>query len=203
MKMIYGLNEQSVFSIHNQETAEENDWFKNKQGSFELFYQRLNVDTQHFSSKNKSSLAHLLQYMNPHQRHLLVHNVHISAADLNAAMEHFQSHPEHLFFCLCPQANQYISQQLPDVKLFQQQGVNIILGTDSLASNHQLDLMSEMQLLQHQYPELTMDDMLGWATIQGARALGIDGRYGSFEKGKSPGVVTVHNGKAKLLVSPR
>ena len=36
-----------------------------------------------------------------------------------------------------------------------------------------------------------MIQLLQWATLNGARALGIDKKYGSFEKGKTPGVVLI------------
>jgi cytosine/adenosine deaminase-related metal-dependent hydrolase len=42
--------------------------------------------------------------------------------------------------------------------------------------------------------------MLGWATINGARALQMDKHLGSFEKGKKPGVVLINDFNATLLV---
>ena len=68
---------------------------------------------------------------------------------------------------------------------------NIILGTDSLASNHQLSILSEMKTLKDHFTELSLSTMLSWATINGAKALQVDDQFGSFEKGKRPGVVLI------------
>ncbi len=93
--------------------------------------------------------------------------------------------------CLCPNANRYISGLLPDVPMLQQSGLNIVLGTDSLASNHQLSILEEMKTLQRHFPALGVDQLLQWATLNGALALQMDQELGSFEPGKAPGVVLI------------
>ena len=62
------------------------------------------------------------------------------------------------------------------------------MGTDSLASNHQLSILSEMITLQQNFPEIRLEELLNWACINGARALKLESSYGSFEKGKKPGI---------------
>lgn len=95
------------------------------------------------------------------------------------------------FHVLCPLANRYIQNALPPVKLLRQNGCTIALGTDSLASNHQLSIWAEIQTLQVAFPDIPLAEMLQWATINGAKALGMADRLGSFEQGKKPGVVCV------------
>jgi cytosine/adenosine deaminase-related metal-dependent hydrolase len=70
---------------------------------------------------------------------------------------------------------------------------NICLGTDSLASNSQLSILAEMQTLQQHFPQLPAANLLKWATHNGAHALGIADRFGSFNKGKRPGVLWLEN----------
>ena len=65
----------------------------------------------------------------------------------------------------------------------------IVFGTDSLASNHQLSLAAEMRTIRDNFPSVKIEQLLGWATINGAKALQLDNILGSFEKGKKPGVV--------------
>jgi cytosine/adenosine deaminase-related metal-dependent hydrolase len=65
----------------------------------------------------------------------------------------------------------------------------VVLGTDSLASNHSLDILSEIRLVKENYPFITDETLLRWATINGARALNLDDSLGSFEKEKKPGVL--------------
>jgi len=67
------------------------------------------------------------------------------------------------------------------------------MGTDSLASNHQLSILEEIKTLEQAFPELGVENLLQWATYNGARALQLDGMLGSFAPGKQPGVVLIEN----------
>jgi len=94
-----------------------------------------------------------------------------------------------LYFCLCPNANLYISNCLPDVDMLFKNNCNFVIGTDSLASNDQLCIYNEINILKKHFPFIPMENLLQWSTINGARALQVDDIYGSFEKGKTPGVL--------------
>ncbi len=120
-----------------------------------------------------------------------VHNVATSDEDIEFAHSIFNIRYSALFFCLCPNANLYISGLMPDVNKFTRHNCNIVLGTDSLASNDQLSILEEIKTLHRHFPLLQLKDLLQWATINGAHALGIDKSFGSFEKGKKPGVVLI------------
>jgi len=67
----------------------------------------------------------------------------------------------------------------------------MVLGTDSLASNDQLNILDEINAIHKNFPGIKKETLLQWATINGAKALGIDHEYGSFVKGKKPGVVLI------------
>jgi cytosine/adenosine deaminase-related metal-dependent hydrolase len=71
--------------------------------------------------------------------------------------------------------------------MFKNCKVQLVLGTDSLASNDSLNIWEEIKTIRKNNPEIPLTDMLTWATINGARALEVDHRFGSFEKGKTPG----------------
>lgn len=75
--------------------------------------------------------------------------------------------------------------------MLMQNDVNIVLGTDSLASNDQLSILEEMKTLQKNFPGIELATLLKWATINGAQALQMDETLGSFEKGKQPGIVLI------------
>jgi cytosine/adenosine deaminase-related metal-dependent hydrolase len=89
---------------------------------------------------------------------------------------------------LCPNANLYIENQLPPVPLFQQEKLNICIGTDSLASNYNLSVLQEMITLQKNFQEITLTELVEWGCLNGARALGLENFLGSLEAGKKPGV---------------
>ena len=77
---------------------------------------------------------------------------------------------------------------------------NIVLGTDSIASNTQLNIYNEIKTIQNYFPEITLEKILQWATLNGAVALGIQDVFGSFEKGKKPGVLVINDDGAKRLL---
>jgi len=143
----------------------------------------LGLDIEFFRPSGETSLQTVLPKMSRRQKLLLVHNVFTSAQDIDFAAS---IHPN-LYWCLCPNANLYIENRLPNVELLRDSGQKITLGTDSLASNEVLSIFAEMRTLQ-QYFDVSITDLLLWGTYNGAEYLGVTDRYGSFEKGKRPGV---------------
>ena len=178
-----------LFSIHNQETAEEDEWFLTASGNMKELYKGLNMDYSFFKAKGRSSLQYFLPKFLNNQTVILVHNVFTSSEDVRYAQETRKN----LFWCLCPNANQYISNRLPEIDLLLKEGCQIVLGTDSLASNKQLSILSEIMTIQKQYPTIELETVLQWATSNGAKALQLVSLMGSFEKNKKPGVLLINN----------
>ncbi len=179
-----------VLTIHNQETAAENELFQNKQGAFLDMYQKMNIDISFFKPSNKTSLQTYLPSLQRYQSLILVHNVCTTKEDIQFASE-IRNPKSEINYCLCPNANLYITNSLPDVNLLIDQQCNIVLGTDSLASNHQLSILEEIKTVQQNFPGIPLHTMLQWATINGAKALQMETELGSFERGKKPGIVLV------------
>jgi aminodeoxyfutalosine deaminase len=189
-----------LLTIHNQETEGENELFLNRGGEFLDFYQRLGMDASFFQPSGKTSLQTYLPKFLPDQQLILVHNVHTTADDL--AYCHQRVNNCNISWCFCPNANLYIGGKLPDVDMFINEGLPLVLGTDSLASNHQLSIAAEMQTIRQNFPSVNTGQLLAWATINGARALQLDNLLGSFEIGKKPGVVLMDadfSGSKRLL----
>ena len=174
-----------LMTIHNQETEDENNLFLTKQGEFLKFYEAFNFNSSFFQASGKTSLQTYLSKFLPNQRVIMVHNVHTTEEDIFYS----QKLAAQLYWCFCPNANLYITGQLPNVDSFIKQNCTIVLGTDSLASNHQLSITAEMKTIHDHFPRIGPEQLLKWATINGARALQVDNIAGSFEKGKKPGVV--------------
>ena len=145
------------------------------------------MDISFFQPSGKSSLQSYLEKFHPAQPLIAVHNVCTGKEDIQYA----KNSGKKIYWCLCPNANLYISGSLPDVDLFITEKCDIVLGTDSLASNQQLSILAEMQTIQQHFPSITLQDLLKWATINGAKALQMDNLLGSFETGKKPGVILI------------
>jgi cytosine/adenosine deaminase-related metal-dependent hydrolase len=179
-----------LMTIHNQESEDENNLFMNVQGGFREFYQKLNMDISFFQPTQKSSFQSYLQKFRSSQPLIAVHNVCASKADIQYA----KNSGKKILWCFCPNANLYISGRLPDIDMFMTENCNIVLGTDSLASNNQLSILAEMQTIHQYFPSVSMNDLFKWATINGAKALQMDSLLGSFETGKKPGVILIEPG---------
>lgn len=91
---------------------------------------------------------------------------------------------------LCPRSNLHIETKLPPVQTLRRAGVALALGTDSLASNASLDLLAEALAIHERFPEVPADELLTWATLGGARALGLS-QLGTIAEGTRPGLVAV------------
>mgnify|MGYP006072067555 CR=1 FL=1 len=98
----------------------------------------------------------------------------------------------------CPQSNMKLASGTCRVGTLLQRGVNVALGTDSAASNNDLNLFGEMQtaallakLHSGDATALPAADVLAMATINGARALGQQEYIGSLEVGKQADLIAV------------
>lgn len=186
-----------VLTIHNQEDEAENEFLLTGKGEFLRLYAALGLDVSFFHGTGKRSLGSWLEYFDPRQPVIAVHNVATSEEDWRMAAG------RELSFCLCPNANLYIGGQLPDVEELVRSGCPIVVGTDSLASNHGLSILEEIKTLQRALPRLETPQLLRWATLNGAKALRMDSELGSFARGKKPGVVLIEGGRDHRLEGTR
>lgn len=215
-----------VVTIHNQETPDENSFFITGESGFRKLFNLFNIDISFFTPTGKTSLQTYLPELDKAGKLILVHNTFTSGEDIAFVKKHETLHKRRKnfepynsvhpqvaepstintqptnFFCLCANANLYIENALPDVNMLRTSQCNIVLGTDSLASNHGLSILSEIKTLHKHLPHVPLAELLQWATLNGARALEMDSILGSFDKGKRPGVVCISEdlGRVRRLV---
>ncbi|HEY8091437.1 MAG TPA: amidohydrolase family protein [Polyangiaceae bacterium] len=91
---------------------------------------------------------------------------------------------------LCPRSNLFIETRLPPLLAILAAGIAPALGTDSLASNASLDVLSEARALADRFPSVAPAVLLRMATWNGARALG-RADLGRIGRGARPGVFLV------------
>ena len=91
----------------------------------------------------------------------------------------------------CPRSNQWVGVGYPPIDRFYQSGVNVAVGTDSLASVEDLNLFSELKTMRWLAPSLPARRILESATIVGARALGLDHELGTLTPGKAAEILVV------------
>ena len=71
--------------------------------------------------------------------------------------------------------------------------INVAVGTDSRASNPNLNLFEELRFIRTQYSNLDSLQILRLGTLNGAEALGIADRYGTIERGKSSRLAVIQS----------
>jgi len=156
----------TLLSVHSQETAAEKELFAHQSGDFLLFYETLKMPVELKDEGYSNSLEWLLAQVSEAHQLILVHNTFAEASD----WQRIATRP-HTFVCLCPKANLYIEETLPPVADMSEVIENICIGTDSLASNDDIDILSEMKVLMEHFPEIGIETILKWATYNGAQAL--------------------------------
>ena len=179
-------------SYHSQESQEEEDLLMTGTGAMAENRRRAGMSTPPVTGE--SSLKYFIDNLAavkpaPHQEHiLLVHNVTLTQKDIDAAKEAMVNP----YWAICPLSNKFIHNALPPVDLMRSNNLAICLGTDSLSSNDDLDMVAELYCLQEAFPHVPFEEMLLWACRNGASFLGKDDILGSMEKGKRPGIVLVN-----------
>jgi cytosine/adenosine deaminase-related metal-dependent hydrolase len=91
----------------------------------------------------------------------------------------------------CPRTHAAFGHAPHPFRAFLDRGVRVALGTDSLASNPDLDVLAEARFLHARYPDVPGATLLRMATLSGAEALGWAAETGSLTPGKSADLVVV------------
>ncbi|MCD6019869.1 MAG: amidohydrolase [Bacteroidetes bacterium] len=170
-------------SIHNQESTAENEFFTHKTGDYLRLYKTINIPIDYFKPSGKSSLQTIASSLNPKTKTLLVHNTFTNQNDL----ETLEKQDRSLYWCLCPTANLYIENTLPDIAMLIE-NCTLTLGTDSLASNSHLSIIEEINTILKHQPDISLEILLRAATYNGADFLGIEGDFGSLMKNRKCGI---------------
>ena len=186
-------------SVHSEESEDENEYYQTGTGSVNYLLETLGISLTDYKPHGNSALPVWSRWMQRQTPTLLVHNTVATPQTIAGAEAHFNN----LFWCLCPNANRYIEGKLPPVENLQAAGVKLCIGTDSLASNHALSVLGELQLLKALKPALSWEELLTWGTRNGAEALGFSSFLGTLEPGKIPGLLHIEDlslGNAKRLL---
>jgi len=183
---VHAIDNNSLISIHNQETASENAFFKEGNGAMFDFLNIAEKTNNQFIPTGKNALSSFLGKYKELNNTLLVHNTFTEKEDIEWA----HKYADNIFWCFCPNANQYIEGQQPDYSIFKKERCTI--GTDSLASNWSLSILDELKTISKNDPTISLTTLIKWATYNGAQFLGFE-KLGSIEKGKSPGLNLIEN----------
>ncbi|MCJ7446424.1 MAG: amidohydrolase family protein [Bacteroidales bacterium] len=176
-----------VTTVHFMETEGEKAFLSDHSGPLKRSYEK-NGLLPPLLKTVESHVDAILKEITSSGNLILVHNTYTDSVTVKEIKKR-----ENIFWCLCPNSNIYIEGKMPPADMLASEGCEIVIGTDSLASNSTLSILSELKTLHKHFPSLTMEQLIRWATINGARALGEDYNYGTIEPGKKPGLLLLQN----------
>ena len=170
------------FPIHTAEPPSENELLSTGSGElFEFLVQRGFIDNSYqppAGIDNQGSVQYLHALGVLDEQTICVHCVHVNDEEIQMLAE------SKTRVCLCPGSNRFLHVGRAPVRKFLDHGILPALGTDSRASNPEISIWREMQLLSRDNHDVQQSDILAMATLGGARALGIEHDHGTLEKGK-------------------
>lgn len=183
--------ESGYISYHSQESREEEDMLRYGTGPLAEDYR--GRGTTQLPVTGTGALEYFIDNLSGAMdmpvagNVLLVHNVALDQRSIDVALGNLKNP----YWVLCPLSNIFIHRALPPVQLMRKNGLKICLGTDSLSSNTVLSPVAELKCLQDNFPDVPLSEMIGWACLNGAEAIGCSEYMGSIEVGKTPGIVLI------------
>jgi aminodeoxyfutalosine deaminase len=91
----------------------------------------------------------------------------------------------------CPCCHEYFERGTFQMERFLQEGFNVCLGTDSLASNRSLNMFAEMQCAARRHPDVAPEKILSMTTLNPAKAIGMSGRIGEISPGAEADLIAI------------
>lgn len=178
------INGFPMLSIHVAESRYESDFLMGKGPIYDLLTERKFWNGDWFPPK-KSPVQYLddLGLLTP--RTLCIHLVQISNSDIETLSRRRSK------ICLCPRSNHKLRVGSPPVEKLLRAGLQIALGTDSLASNDDLSVLKEMAAIKGIAPSIPPGEIIRMGTINGATALNMEERLGSIDEGKEGLLISV------------
>ncbi len=158
-------------TTHVAESREEWEMFRHGRGEMHHFMGALGRDMSD-CTRGRTPFAHVAARERLGPQWLLAHMNELDASDI-AFLANLPraSRPSVVH---CPGSHRYFRHGPFQLARLMEIGVNVCLGTDSLASTHSLSLFEEMRMLWRGETWLDPAEILKMATLRGARALGIN-----------------------------
>lgn len=171
-----------VFSLHLAESECELDYFAKQSGTMHEF---IASRGQPLKRQADSAVRELAKMGKLSDRLMAVHGNYLDATDLallakaGASLVH------------CPFSHGYFGHSPFPLAQAKASGLNIALGTDSLASAASLSMLEVMREMEKEFPELKRPEIFAMATINGAKALKLDRICGTLEAGKKADLIAL------------
>ncbi len=167
-------------AMHIAETLAERELLERRTGPFVELLTDLGVWNETTFLPPQNTL-HVLQILAQAPRSLIVHGNYLNSAEL----EFIARQQSHMSIVYCPRTHQFFGHERYPLEQILAAKICLAIGTDSRASNPDLNLFTELQTVSQAYPGLSPLQVLEFGTLNGAKALGVEPNFGSISPGKS------------------
>lgn len=176
-----------ISSMHFMESKAEELLLRDHSGPFIESYKNSGLLNQEpVTVKNHSNAV--LNEITRSGNLILVHDTYATRELIRETSDR-----NNLYWCLCLNSNIYIENHIPPVNILREEECELVIGTDSLSSNSRLSILEELKTIQDNFPSVILEELVKWATINGAKALCEENLFGSIEPGKKPGLLLLEN----------
>lgn len=180
---------------HLAETSEEYEMFSSASGVLYDFLKPLGRDMS--DTGGTTPVRHLLDSGALPVGSILTHMNFVSEDD----WELLSCRRSDFSVVHCPMCHEYFGRDVFPLERFREIGMNLCIGTDSLASNKALNLFEEMRTLMDKHPSVSPAEALAMVTVNAAAAIGLPGQIGELRAGAFADMIALpFNGGAAEVV---
>ena len=181
----FALEKGLPVAVHCSETEEELEFIEKGQGNIKNMLLDFGVWDSSWKAPRLSPVAYLHK-IGVLKDIIAVHLNLLRNGDLELL------HKNEVGVISCQGTNRWFQrEEICPIDLLMQRGINVALGTDSLASNDSLNLFFEMRIAKKYFPKISYQELVEMVTINAARVLGLDKIIGSLEMGKAADIIAI------------
>ena len=170
----------AAVAMHLAETTAEREFVQHRSGPFLEMLKQFGVWRPDMYAA-EDSILNILQTLSRTPRALIIHGNYLKPNE----MDFIGSMKQKMSIVFCPRTHRYFRHDAYPINGILERGINLALGTDSRASNPDLNLMSELKEIRQRFPEIARETILKMGTLNGAMALGVENHLGTLEQGKA------------------
>ncbi|TFE68411.1 amidohydrolase family protein [Methylacidiphilum caldifontis] len=167
--------EKGFVMTHVAESFEEYQMFKEKKGMLFEFISQLNPQFLNFTAS--SPLRYLAEKDLIGPNSLLIHLNYLDQSDYKLLEENTWS------VVYCPKSHAFFGHDPFPLADLLTRKINVLLGTDSLASNDSLDMRKEIWVAHRSNPSVSIVEWWKMLTLNPAKAIGMEGKLGEIKAG--------------------
>lgn len=173
-------------AMHLAETQEELELLRSGSGPFQELLAELGAWHANVIPQGSTPLDYLKILAKAH-RSLIVHGNYLTREEIEFAGQQ----RDRMSVIYCPRTHAYFDHERYPLHQMIRCGVNVALGTDSRASNPDLNMLNEFRFAAQQHEDIPLATILRLATINGALALGVERSHGTLAPEKRADLVVI------------